>query len=284
MAVQTRADLEARTTRPLELLLACVVVIMIGYGVMLTVLPYYAERIHGLAGSDERLLAFHVGLLTSVYALAQLVTSPFLGRLADRVGRRPLLLLGLAVVGANQAFFGLVTSLTALYALRILGGIAAASVLVAATAYVADSTSDRDRSRGMAWFGTAVSLGLVAGPVLGGLLSRPGLSVRVEGIAVDGYSLPFFVAGLLALGIFLFAWRALPESMHPRRAVEPRSSKALDEGFPVVPRLGILLSLVTAAQFGLALFEGSFILYSQGRLASGWVSPKPVSLSWSVDQ
>ena len=263
MGLRTRAHLESRISRPLELLLACVVVIMIGYGVTLTVLPYYAERIHGLAGSDQRLLALHVGLLTSVYALAQLVTSPFLGRIGDRVGRRPLLLLGLLGMGVTQVVFGLVTSLMALYALRILGGIATASVLVSATAYVADSTSDQDRSRGMAWFGTAVSLGLVAGPLLGGLLSRPGMAVWVGGVVIDGYSLPFFVAGLLALGIFLVAWRALPESLHPRRV---RSPHAVEDGFLVVPRLGILLSFVTAAQFGLALFEGSFVLYSQSRL------------------
>ena len=252
-------------SRPLELLFACIFVIMIGYGVTLTVLPYYAERIHGLAGTDQRVVSFHIGLLTSVYALAQLVVSPFIGRIGDRVGRRPLLLFGLAAMAATQGIFGLVTSLGPLYVLRILAGIATAGILVSASAYVADSTSKRDRSRGMAWFGTAVSLGFVAGPLLGGLLSRPGFSIAVGGASIDGYAIPFLFSGLLAVIILIVAWWGLPESIgvHPP---EPESRAVDEHDGRATPSLGILLSLVTAAQFGLALFEGVFVLYAQGRL------------------
>ncbi len=147
---------------------------MIGYGITVPVLPYYAERIHGLAGVSQQVIALHVGILTSVYALAQLIASPFIGRLGDRVGRRPVLLAGLAGMAVTQVAFALTSSLPLLYALRVLSGLATAGLLVAAGASVADLTSEADRVRGMAWFGTAVSLGFVAGPVLGGFLSRPG--------------------------------------------------------------------------------------------------------------
>ena len=75
-----------RENRPLSALLLCVFVVMIGYGVALTVLPVYTERIHGLNGASNRLVAFHLGVLTSVFALAQLVAGPAVGRLGDHVG------------------------------------------------------------------------------------------------------------------------------------------------------------------------------------------------------
>ena len=77
-------------------LLGCVVVVMIGFGVALTVLPVSTERIHGLAGANRKLVIFHVGVLTSVYAFGQLLAGPAVGRLGDRVGRRPLILAGMA--------------------------------------------------------------------------------------------------------------------------------------------------------------------------------------------
>lgn len=267
-------------SRPLELLFACLVVVMIGYGITLTVLPFYAERLHGLAGIDQRAVAFHIGLLTSVYALAQLVASPVVGRLGDRIGRRPILLGGLVGMAVTQGVFGLTSSLAGLYAIRVLAGVATAGALIAASAYVADLTSVRDRSRGMAGFGTAVSLGLVGGPLLGGVLSRPGFSFGAGGLRVDGYSLPFLVAGLLALGVFIVAWRGLPESQAAEAVVsgdEPHTADA--DAKEAGPGLGLLLSLVTASQFGLALFEGTFVLYARDRLG---LVPEQASLAFLV--
>ena len=185
---------------------------MIGYGITVTVLPCYAERIHGLAGVSQRVIALHVGILTSVYALAQLIASPFIGRIGDRVGRRPVLLAGLAGMALTQVAFALTSSLLILYALRVLSGLATAGLLVAAGASVADLTSAAGRARGMAWFGTAVALGFVAGPVLGGVLSRPGVIAGPGGLRIEGYALPFLAAGLLALIVFFAALRVLRES------------------------------------------------------------------------
>lgn len=247
-----------------RVLFASVFVVMTGYGITLTVLPYYVDRVHGLSGLGEDTIAFHVGLLTSAYALAQLAASPVAGRLGDRVGRRPVLFAGLAGMALTQALFGFVPWLWALYLLRVVGGVATSGMLVAASAFVADSTSTDDRTRGMAWFGTSVSLGLVAGPALGGLLSRPGFSIGWGALRLDGYSLPFIAAATLAIAVLAAAVRILPETSGAT------SQAALNQPRDPVPagRPGFrqLLGLVVFSQFGLALFEGTFVLYGRDRL------------------
>ncbi|WP_052710962.1 MFS transporter [Pseudofrankia sp. DC12] len=260
----------------LWVLYAGVFVVMVGYGITLTVIPYQVERIHELRALRPATESFHIGLLTSVYALAQLVASPAAGWLCDRVGRRPILLVGLAGMAATQAPFGFVSWLPGLYLLRAGGGVATSGVLIAAIAYVADSTSEAGRARGMAWFGTSVSLGLVAGPALGGLLSGPAISRRIEGPWLNGFSLPFLAAGLLALAVLIASTRRVPES----RRLDQRATAALRE----VPQrrpsgLRGLLSLVTASSAGLALFEGTFVLYGQSRLGIG---PAQASVAFMV--
>ena len=245
----------------MSVLLVAVFAVMLGYGVTLTVLPYYTTRVHRLSGISHDALAVHIGVLTGVYALAQLVAGPAIGRLTDRWGRRRVAVTGLVAVGATQIAFGLVTSLWWLYALRVAGGIAASLLTVAATAMIADWTDERSRPRGMALFGTAVSLGIVAGPLLGGLLNRA--SFDVFGISLDGYSLPFVAAGSIALvAAVVVGWR-LSEPLVAgvsREANSARHRTALD-------RLGASLALVVAAQFGLALFESTFVLYARDRFA-----------------
>ena len=250
------------------ILFACVFVVMTGYGITLTVLPYYVDRVHGLSGLEDDSIAFHVGLLTSSYALAQLAASPLAGRLGDRLGRRPVLFGGLAGMAVTQALFGVAPWLWALYLLRVVGGAATSGMLVAATAFVADTTTREGRARGMAWFGTSVSLGLVAGPALGGLLSRPGFSIGRGTLRLDGYSVPFLAAAVLALAVLAAAVRFLPEtSRGPERAPRGLSSVGAAGVRPQRPGLRQLLGLVAFSQFGLALFEGTFVLYGRDRLA-----------------
>ena len=153
----------------LFVLLTTLFIVSIGFGITLPVLPFYAERLAMAAGSSHKMMIVHVGLLTGVFSLMQLLFAPLWGWLSDRIGRRPLLLLGMAGYGLAQLLFGMATSLWMLYAARILGGILASATIPAATAYVADATNDKERGQGMAWLGTAVSLGAVAGPAFGGL-------------------------------------------------------------------------------------------------------------------
>jgi DHA1 family multidrug resistance protein-like MFS transporter len=185
------------------------------------------------------------------------------------MGRRPVLLAGLAGMALSQGPFGDVPGLPGLYGLRVLGGLATAGMLVASNTYVADATLHDDRAEGMARFGAAVSLGLVAGPALGGLLNRPGISLNVGPARLDGYTLPFLVAGVLALAALVAAHRALPEpaSEPARRRSRLPAPSAGRAGRG--PGLGSLLGLVVASQFGLALFEATFVLYARDRLALG---------------
>ena len=230
---------------------------MVGYGVTLTVLPYFAARIHRLAGVDDDSLAMHVGVLTGVYALAQLVGGPAIGRLTDRWGRRPTALVGLIGVGITQIAFGLVSSLWWLYGLRLVGGIAASLFTVAATTMVADWTDEASRLRGMARFGAAVSLGVVAGPLLGAVLN--GVSLQLLGWDLDGYSLPFVIVGASTLVIAaVLGW-------YVEESGDPAGRAAATRRFPRAALSALGLTL--AAQFGLALFESTFVLYSRQRLA-----------------
>lgn len=251
-------------------LLASLFVVMIGLGIAAPVLPFYVERLALENGAGPQSVVRNVGLLTGVYAAGQLIFAPVWGRLSDRIGRRPLILIGLGGYVVGQILFGLATSLWMLYAARILGGVLSSATLPVSAAYVADMTTDEERGRGMAWLGTAVSLGFVVGPALGGLLSRRDLhiSLRYESLMIDSFSIPFFAAAGLGLLALLAAMRWLPESLP---AIAPHvTGHQTDAGSRrPIRSLGPLLALAFAGQFGLAIFEMTFALYTQARFRYG---------------
>ena len=257
-------------SKHLFVLLACLFVVMIGAGITMPVLPFYVERLALAEGATRQSVVMHVGLLTGVYALMQLLFAPLWGRWSDRIGRRPLILIGIAGYVAAQVLFGLSTSLWLLYAARILGGIVSSATLPVAAAYVADMTTDEERGRGMAWLGTAVSLGFVVGPALGGTLSRRDLhfTARYGHFMIDSFSVPFFAAALLGLlALFAGMWwlqESLPEPV-PRAVGEETGT----EWRKLVRSYGPLLGLALIGQFGLAIFEAMFALYAQAKFNYG---------------
>ena len=252
----------------LFILLACLVVVMIGLGITMPVLPFYVERLALAEGATRQSIVMHIGLLTGVYALGLFIFAPVWGRLSDRIGRRPLILIGIVGYVIGQVLFGLSTSLWLLYAARILGGILSSATLPVSAAYVADMTTDKERGRGMAWLGTAVSLGFVVGPALGGVLSRTDLhfSVRYGHFLIDSFSVPFFAAAFLGLLTLFAAMRWLPESLSARaqRAVGEEADWRM-----LARNLGPLLGLALVGQFGLAVFEATFALYTQAKFNYG---------------
>ena len=252
----------------LFVLLACLFVVMIGFGITLPVLPFYVERLAQAEGATPQAVVMHVALLTAAYPLGQLVFAPVWGLWSDRTGRRPLLLMGMAGYVIAQILFGLATSLWLLYAARMLGGILSSATLPVSAAYVADETTDVERGRGMAWLGTATSLGFVVGPALGGNLARRDLhlTARFGHLMVDGFSVPFFAAAALGLVSLAAALRWLPES-HPAHAA--RSGSAEPDWRRLVRGLGPLLGLALVAQFALAMFEATFALHAQAVLNYG---------------
>ena len=253
----------------LFVLLACLFVVMIGLGIAMPVLPFYVERLGLVEGTSRQSVVLQVTLLTGVYSLMQLIFAPIWGRLSDRIGRRPLILIGIAGYVIAQVMFGLSTSLWLLYAARILGGVLSSATLPVSAAYVADLTTNEERGRGMAWLGTAVSLGFVVGPALGGLLSRTDLhlNLRFGHLLIDSFSVPFFAAALLGVLTLVAAVRWLPESL-PAGLPSAQGAETKTDW----SSLGTLLGLALAAQFGLALFEATFALYAQAKFNYGPVA------------
>ena len=251
-------------------LLGCVFVVMIGFGVTLPVLPFYVERLALKAGASRQPIVLHVTLLTSVYAMMQLVFAPVWGRWSDRIGRRPLIILGIAGYVVAQILFGLSTSLWMLYATRMLGGILSSATLPVSAAYVADMTTKEERSRGMAWLGTAASLGLVVGPALGGVLSRRDWHVNgsIGHFRIDSFSIPFFAAALFGLVTLFAAWRWLSESRGATAAPVTAAGPKAQWSTSLRP-LAPLLALGFAGQGALTMFEGTFALFAKAKFNSG---------------
>lgn len=171
-------------------LLAVVVVDLIGFGIVMPVLPFWA-RTYGADGTT-------LGLIQASYAAAQFVFAPIWGRLSDRVGRRPVLLATISGTAVSLLLLGLADSLTGIFLARLLAGAFAANVSVAG-AYLADVTGEEARTRAMGLLGASFGVGFLVGPAIGGLL------------APRGYEVPMlFAAGLAALNLG-FATAFLPE-------------------------------------------------------------------------
>lgn len=166
---------------------------LIGFGMILPLLPFYAQELQATP--------FQIGLLFSSYSLAQLLFAPLLGRLSDRIGRRPVLLASIAGSAASYLLFAAASSYAVLLLARWLSGMAAANYAIA-QAYMADVSSPENRSRAMGLVGAAFGLGFVLGPALGGLLAHAG-----------GPRLVPLTAAILSAINLLIAFFGLPESL-----------------------------------------------------------------------
>lgn len=164
---------------------------MLGFGIIIPNLAYYAKEIG--ATTTE------IAILMSIYSGMQLLFAPIWGRLSDKHGRKPAILLGLLGNAAALIGFGLATDYAWLFIARSAAGIASAAVLPSVMAYVADVTTSEERGRGMGLMGAAMGLGFILGPAIGGIMGS--------------HDMPFFVAGGLSLLTFLFALALLPESL-----------------------------------------------------------------------
>ena len=189
--------------RALTILFVTVFIDLLGFGIVIPLLPLYAEEFGASAVT--------VTWLVAVYSLMQFLVAPWWGAQSDRYGRRPILLIGLFGSGISYLVFGLAGSLALLFAGRLLAGVMGANIGVA-QAYVADVTSIEDRARGMGVIGAAFGLGFIFGPVAGGLLAPFGMAV------------PFLCASALAFlnGFLAIFW--LPESRMAAERVEPGGS------------------------------------------------------------
>jgi DHA1 family multidrug resistance protein-like MFS transporter len=240
---------------------------MIGLGITLPILPLYAERLAMASGASRKAAAVQVGLLTGVYALMQFIFAPVWGHWSDRVGRKPVFLAGLAGFAASQVLFGVGASLWVFYFARILGGVLSSAAFPVISAYVADATTETERTRWMARQGASVSLGVVIGPAVGGLLAAKDLQIALGGgrWVLHAFSIPFFAAGLIGLLAVPVAIRWLPESHSP--ASLTTAKRSLVSGWRGLgAQLSPILLLGFSAQLGLAMFEATFALHAHQML------------------
>lgn len=228
---------------------------LLGFGMVVPLLPVYAKELLGHLTGMEQSLA--VGLLLTSYGIMQFLFAPLWGRVSDRVGRRPILILSLAGSACFYALFGLATmwrSVPLMFAARIGGGIAGATIPTA-QAYIADVTPRDQRTRGMALIGLAYGLGFTFGPMLGAL------ALTASG---DGHLSPWlgFSASALSAAALLLAVLKLAESLD-RGAAPPRRTRldvaALREAL-AVPSIGLLLATVFTSTFAFAAFEVTLVL------------------------
>ena len=235
----------------LTFILITVFVDLLGYGIMLPLLPYFVQA-HAQAGG-----AAIAGALSSLYASAQLFAGPVLGALSDRFGRRPILLICLFGTSLGYLLLGLADSLPLIFLAVLVDGLTGAN-LTTAYAYIADVTTSENRARSMGMVGAAFGLGLMAGPALGGLLSKYGLY------------LPAFAASAIALSNVVFGYFVLPESL----PLERREVRPVSQMFNWVNQFAGLFRQLNIQRFLMALFllnlafaglQANFPLYSSQR-------------------
>ncbi|MBN2045717.1 MAG: MFS transporter [Anaerolineales bacterium] len=236
--------------KPLFAIFLIVFIDLLGFGLILPLLPYYAETF----GASDTV----IGLLVASYAAAQLIGAPLLGRFSDRWGRRPVLVISLAGTLIGFLLLGFAQSLLVLFLARILDGLTGGNISVA-QAYITDVTDESNRAKGLGLVGAAFGLGFILGPATGGVLSQFGFAVPA-----------LAAAGLVTINLLMVIFW-LPESL----SLEQRELMAASER-PSVTLAALIAALqrpftgpllITRFFFGLAfsIFQTIFSLYALRR-------------------
>jgi predicted MFS family arabinose efflux permease len=215
------------SSKGLAVLFSVIVVDLIGFGIVVPILPFWAERF----GASGALL----GLLLACHAAMQFIFAPAWGRLSDRIGRRPVMLVTIAGTALSLLFLGLADSLPMIFVARLLSGIFGSNTSVA-TAYVTDVTEEADRTKWMGMIGASFAVGFTLGPPIGGVLSRLGHEVPM-----------LFAAGLATINLL---WAAARLREPERRGELPRANltSRLDVlRAPVIGRICLIYFLFSLA-------------------------------------
>lgn len=230
---------------------------LVGFGIIIPLLPFYGEFYQATPAM--------VGLLMATYSFTQFLAAPFWGRLSDRLGRRPVLLVSLAGAAVAYVWLGLAESLWMLFAARAVGGFMAGNISTA-FAYVADVTSRQDRAKGMGMIGAAFGLGFIAGPAIGGILAGP------DPVHADFHT-PALAAAAMSTAAFLIALLTLKESLaadiRQRLAKTPPQTRlTMLRDALKRPNVGLLIVLTFLATFVFAGLESTFAMWSRRQF--GW--------------
>ena len=226
---------------------------LVGFGLIIPLLPFYAERF----GASPQL----VTLLLAIFSLMSMLAAPLWGRLSDRIGRRPVLMTSMAAAVLAYLWLGFAGELWMLFAARAFAGICAGNI-AAAQAYIADVTPPEKRARGMGMIGAAFGLGFIIGPALGGIVAGDDLAtadLTTPGLIAAGLSAVAF------FGVVLLLPESLPAAVKARRARSRIAALYSAFGRPVLGRLLAVFFLVILAFAGM---ESTFALWAMREY--GW--------------
>src|SRR3979411_1041678 len=236
----------SRPRSPLFVLYLTVFIDLVGFGIVIPILPLYAEHFHASP--------IAIGWLTGIFSGMQIIFTPILGKLSDRFGRRPVLFVSIVGTAAGVAVLGFAQSPRLLFAGRILAGITGGNIAIP-QAYIADVTAPEKRSRAMGMIGAAFGLGFTFGPLIGGMMSR------------ISYSAPFFFAAGPAVANAVLVYLILPESLPREHRARPHEEASTVEVFR--HGRGAMFAIVVGTYFfliaGFAIMTTLLALFTEKR-------------------
>ena len=230
-------------SRPLLVIFLTILVNLIGFGIIIPLLPFYAETF----GASP----LAIGLLFASFSVCQLIASPLLGHWSDRLGRRPILIFSLIGTVVSFVMLALAHSLTLLFVARIVDGLSGGNITTA-RAYIGDVTTEENRARAFGMLGAAFGLGFIIGPGLGGLFAR------------ISYTAPIWAAAFITVVATVLAWLWLPETVHRVHAVAGSPWKALRD-LRHRPALRLLFTIDFLYWGSFAVYQTTFALFGERR-------------------
>ena len=254
---------------------------LLGFGIVIPILPLYAESIAshpshwmgsinqmlGLSGPGTSPGALWAGVAFFSFSVMQFIATPILGRVSDLVGRKPVMWISLLGTAVGYVMMALTSRFEWVLAARILDGITGGNISVAQAA-MADSSKPEERSKVMGMIGAAFGLGFVVGPALAGILSGSALGHRM--LAVHGWHLPFFVAAGLSLLASLLVIFWMPETLTDEVRARAKQKKKESRGHALVqalkrPGMSQIMLIALLAMAGFSMMEGTFALLAHDR-------------------
>lgn len=242
----------------LTILLTNLFIAFLGIGLVIPVLPTIMNELN-ISGKV-------VGYMVATFAIVQLIVSPFSGRWVDKIGRKPMIVTGLFIFGVSEFLFGLGKSVEILFISRALGGLSAAFIMPAVTAFIADITTMATRPKALGYMSAAINTGFIIGPGFGGFLAEIGTRV------------PFYTAGVLGAVAALLSLLFLKE---PERSTEEVVARNGDEkerkGLQRIfhPLYFIAFVVIFVSTFGLSTFESLFSLFVDHKFG---FTPKDIAI------